>query len=99
MQSRNYKRRLKHIIAKAKTKDGENVPSGYDENNISAISFYYMLDKDSWQLKIWLFPTNKSKTYNLPIKEDDIPNWVAAIKSMVQIDDYFEDEKDEWSEE
>ena len=73
---------LSHLMARAKTKDGESIPKDKSHNDISACSFYYMLDKDSWQLKIWLYPTNRSKTYSIPIKDNQITLWSKAIKSI-----------------
>ncbi len=88
------KKALKYFFERAKTKTGESIPKDKNERDVSSISLYYMLDKDSWQLKAWLYPTNKSKTFNLAIKENDLSLWVQVFK----VEFSFGSEKiDEWS--
>lgn len=75
-------------MSKGKTKDGEVIPKGTTEDSISAVSFYYMMDKDSWQLKIWLYPTNRSKTYNIPIRDSELGIWKAVVTQINSFDDF-----------
>jgi len=82
------------LLSNAISKEGDRIPIEKTVMDISAVSFYYMLDKNAWQLKVWIYPTNKSKTYNLPIKESDIPNWSDMFKSINNIE--FDKEVSPW---
>lgn len=88
------KKALKYFFERSRTKTGEKIPDDKDEKDISAISLYYMLDKDSWQLKSWFYPTNRSKTFNLAIKEADLSLWVQVFKVEFS---FGSDKDDEWS--
>lgn len=82
------------LLSNAISKEGDRIPIDKTVKDISAVSFYYMLDKNAWQLKVWIYPTNKSKTYNLPIKESDIPNWSDMFKTINNIE--FNKEVSPW---
>ena len=92
MLSDSQKKIMAVILKKAKTKDGDSPPEDMTVDNISACSFYYMLDKDVWQFKFWLYPTNRSKTYNFPIKEDKL----KTLVKLVQCINSFELEDEAW---
>ena len=79
---KNSEKALEHIKKFARTKDGEVLDQSLTINQISALSLYFMTDKNVWQLKLWLYPTNRSKTYNLPIEEKHLQNWIQFIKSI-----------------
>jgi hypothetical protein len=84
----------KFLLSNAVSKEGERIPSDKTVKDISAVSFYYMLDKNAWQLKVWTYPTNRSKTFNLPIKESDFMNWVDMFKTINNIE--FNKEVSPW---
>lgn len=84
------------ILTSARTKDGEYIPADKTVKDISAISFYYMMDKDVWQIKAWFYPTNKSKTYNMLISERSIPLWKELFTTVCK-DNTTIEENDPWS--
>lgn len=84
------------ILSNARTKDGEYIPSDKTIKDISAVSFYYMLDKDVWQLKLWFYPTNKSKTYNMLINDRSIPLWKELFAIVCKSNTNIQDD-DPWS--
>jgi hypothetical protein len=96
MLTEQQKKAVNILLTNAKTKDGELIPEDKTQSDISAVSFYYMMDKDVWQLKVWFYPTNKSKTYNLLIDERSIHLWkelfTIICKSSMNIN-----ENDPWS--
>lgn len=99
-KSLENERRITFLLDNAKTKEGERVDGSKTGKDISASSIYYMLDKDSYQLKIWLYPTNKSKTYQIPIKKNDVPKWLSAIESINTFYDdcYTEKQDNGWNQ-
>lgn len=83
---------LNQLIRKSKTKDGETLTLGTTIDKLSAISLYYMCDKNSWQLKMWFYPTNKSKTYNVPLTYEQVTKLLPIINTIGLVnDDIFGD--------